>query len=319
MIYPWQEGQWQTICQQIEQQRLPHALILTGPNGLGKLSLANHISATILCENMSSQAPCGQCHSCQLFIAGSHPDHTMIEPEEVGKQIKIEQIRGLKDKQELTPTVAKWKTVIINPAENMNISSNNSLLKLLEEPQKNTLLILVSAKPERLPITILSRCQKITLSPPSVERATEYIQQSTSIDNNECAILLELAKGAPLGALALYETTIIEQLQQLDNDFDSLLLRQANPVVLAKSWLQYEPLMLFNYLQNKLKKQIIQKQNKSNDATLKYYWHIYDCIIEAIKLTSSSNNINKTLLIEQFMVSVIDRNTDKTSVINNLS
>lgn len=305
MIYPWQQQQWHNFSQQIQQQRLPHALLLTGVKGLGKLSLANYMVATILCNN-NDQEPCNHCHSCQLFIVGSHPDHTLIEPEEEGKQIKIEQIRQLKDKQELTPTVAKWKTVIISPAEAMNVNANNSLLKLLEEPQPNTLLILVSAKPERLPITILSRCQKIVLSAPSQDLAINWLQQQSSIDNQSINQLIDLAKGAPLTVLEMVESDLINKLKQLSEDFESLLAGQANPVKLAKEWLQYDLVMVFNHLQNIVKERMINVQQQSNTRVAKRYWAIYDCIIAAIKLTSASNNINKTLLIEQFMVSVID-------------
>jgi len=307
MLYPWQQSQWQNISQQIQQQRLPHALLLTGVAGLGKLSFANHIVATVLCEKNEQEA-CGQCHSCQLFTAGSHPDHTLIEPEEPGKQIKIEQIRQLKGKQELTPTVAKWKTVIIAPAENMNINSNNSLLKLLEEPQQNTLLVLSSAKPERLPITILSRCQKVALTVPTSEIAINWLQQQASINEQEISTLLQLAKGAPLATLELLESDLINILQQVDSDFESLLQQSANPVMLAKNWLQYDLLMVLHHLQTQLKKRIILMQNQGNTSNSKEFWTIYDCIIAAIKLTSSANNINKILLIEQFMVSVMNRN-----------
>lgn len=316
MIYPWQDSQWQSISQQIQQQRLPHALILTGVKGLGKLSLANHIVAKILCENTHEKEACGNCHSCQLFIAGNHPDHNFIEPEDEGKLIKIEQIRSLKDKQELTPTIAKWKTVIISPAENMNISANNSLLKLLEEPQQNTLLVLVSAKPERLPITILSRCQKVTVNIPDTQSALSFMNKTSELNEHDITTLLDLAKGAPLAALKLDESKITEHLSQLDKDFESLLSKQANPVLLTKNWLQYDQLTVFNYLQNTVKKKLIQLQNTGDKINSKKYWVIYDCIIEAIKLTSSTNNINKTLLIEQFMVSVMNRDIDKLSAIN---
>ncbi|MDC9725114.1 MAG: DNA polymerase III subunit delta' [Gammaproteobacteria bacterium] len=318
MLYPWQESQWQNIRQQMKQQRLPHALILTGASGLGKLSLANHIAATVLCESNQNQEICGRCHSCQLFIAGSHPDHNLIQPEEAGKQIKIEQIRQLKDKQELTPTVAKWKTVIISPAENMNINANNSLLKLLEEPQKNTVLILISAKPEQLPITILSRCQKVSLSPPPKENAIHWLQQQSAVAKQADDILplLKLAKGAPLAVLNMLETDLINKLQQLDDDFESLLQGQANPVLLAKDWLHYDLLMVFNYLQHNIKTRILKIQEQDSNCDSAQYWTIYDCIIATIKLISSSNNINKTLLIEQFMVSVIKRDLNKTSVLN---
>ena len=317
MLYSWQESQWEKLSQQIAQQRLAHALILTGISGLGKLSLANHIAEAVLCKNDETQEACGHCHSCQLFRAGSHPDHRFIEPEEAGKQIKIEQIRQLKSKQELTPTVSTWKTVIISPADSMNINANNSLLKLLEEPQKNTLLILISSKPEKLPVTILSRCQKISLSPPSEDVAVNWLkQQGVSVEQLDISSLMTLSKGAPFAALKMMESGLISKLKQLDNDFDSLLQSRANPVLLAKEWLDHDLLMVFNYFQNTIKKRLTEIQVLDDTSDVAQYWMIYDCIIAAIKLISSSNNINKTLLIEQFMVSVMDRNSDKISAFN---
>lgn len=316
MIYPWQTTQWQLFSQQKQQQRLPHAIVLTGVDGLGKRTLADQMVATLLCEIEHANEPCGQCHSCQLFMAGSHPDHTIIEPEESGKQIKIEQIRRLKDKQQLTPTVAKWKTVIVCPADSMNINSNNSLLKLLEEPQDNTQIILITAKPEYLPITILSRCQKIVLSAPDPDETVNWIQQQSSFDGVIIDLLLPLAKGAPLAVIEMLESDILPQIQQIEVDFKSLLHGKVNPVIMAKDWQQYDLHMVFNHLQNLVKKNIIAVQKQENTNGTKRSWHIYDCIIEVIKLISSSNNINKTLLIEQFMVSVMDKNLINNSTNN---
>lgn len=312
MIYPWQQKQWQSFSQQKLQQRLPHAMILTGISGLGKLSFAKQVAASVLCIDSANAMPCGQCHSCQLFEAESHPDHTFIEPEETGKQIKIEQIRRLKDKQELTHTVSKWKTVIISPADSMNISSNNSLLKLLEEPQENTLLLLITAQAEKLPITILSRCQQLAFTAPEYAVAADFIQQhSPSIDKKHSDRLLSLAKGAPLGAIAMQETDVYEHIQVIEQDFESILNGQANPVELAKNWQAHDLLLSFNHLQNIIQQRLIAEQATLNASQTRYYWHIYDCIIAAIKLTSSSNNINKILLIEQFIVSVMDKNWNK--------
>ncbi|MDH5357380.1 MAG: DNA polymerase III subunit delta' [Gammaproteobacteria bacterium] len=317
MLYPWQTEQWQHFCQQKKQQRLSHAIVISGVEGIGKSALAHHMAATLLCEIEDAIEPCGQCHSCQLFVSGAHPDHIVIEPEEPGKQIKIEQIRRLKDKQELTPTVSKWKTVIISPADSMNINANNSLLKLLEEPQDNTLLILITAKPERLPITILSRCQKLILSPPERDITINWLQQQGSFDGDLINRLLPLAKGAPLTVLAMTESEVLLHIQQVEVDFESLLNGNANPVMLAKDWQQYDLTMVLNHLQNLIQKDIVNSQNQlGNRVNSKRFWHIYDCIIAAIKLLSSSNNINKVLLIEQFMVSVMDDNLRHGATVN---
>jgi len=312
MNYPWQTTQWQYFCQQKTQQRLPHAIVITGVDGVGKRALANQMVASVLCEQADATEACGQCHSCQLFIAGSHPDHILIEPEEAGKQIKIAQIRSLKDKQALTSTVSKWKTVIISPADNMNINANNSLLKLLEEPQENTLLILVSSRPYRFPITILSRCQKLVLTAPERTVTVKWCLQQGDFDRTMIEQVLPIAKGAPLKVLELLETEVLSIIQQLDTDFKTLLQGSANPIYLAKEWQKYDLSMVFNHLQLLIKKQIMLNENTSP----KRYWAIYDCIIATIKLISSSNNINKILLIEQFMVSVMKQDSNHNTALN---
>lgn len=190
----------------------------------------------------------------------------------------------------------------------MNINSNNSLLKLLEEPQDNTLIILITSKPEYLPITILSRCQKIVLSAPKPDETVNWVQQQGSFDDAIIEQLLPLSKGAPLAVIEMLQADILPKIQQIEVDFRSLLHGQANPVMMAKDWQQYDVNIVFNHLQNLIKKNIIIVLKQENTKGTKRSWHIYDCIIAVIKLLSSSNNINKTLLIEQFMVSVMDEN-----------
>jgi DNA polymerase-3 subunit delta' len=303
MLYPWQIQQWQSFSQQYQQQRLPHAIMLTGAEGLGQLALANEIVATVLCEKDPTAAPCGECHSCQLFAAGNHPDHTFVAPDETGKQIKIEQIRDLKQKQTLTANVAKWKTAIITPAENMNISASNSLLKLLEEPQNNTLLILISAKAQQLPITIMSRCQKVALSVPSDKEAMAWIREQEPYDEVEVNRAVSLANGAPLAALALLSSKSLDYLEQVAKDFSALLKGAANPVLLAQQWQQYDLSLVLHYLQLRLKQRLLTNLEKTGTISDDNNWAIHDCIINTLKLLSSSHNLNKVLLIEQFMVS----------------
>lgn len=306
MLYQWQLNPWQRFTQQYQQQRVPHAVILTGVGGLGQLTLAEQMVMLVLCEEQSLDAPCGKCHNCQLLFAGNHPDHTVIKPEEVGKQIKIEQIRGLKHKQTLTASVSRWKTAIVTPAEAMNLNASNSLLKLLEEPQQNTLLILISAAPAHLPITVLSRCQRISLMPPSTEDALSWIQQQGNFDLAEIDKALVMAKSAPLVALSLLSDGSLDSLEQVSRDFATLLQHKANPVQLAKQWQQYDLSLVLHYLQLRLKERILNNTNGQKIRSNSHNWHIYDCIIKTIKLLSSRNNINKILLIEQFMVSVMD-------------
>lgn len=305
-LYPWQKEQWQRFCDQKKQQRLPHAIIVSGVVGLGKALFANAMSELVLCESDDDVA-CGSCHSCKLFAAGNHPDHTEIIPEEGVTSIKIEQIRHLKDKQELTPTVALWKTVTVNPADRMTISAFNSLLKLLEEPRDNTLIILVTDKLGSLPITIRSRCQNIKLDAPDVRVTKSWLkQQQLTIDDPTLELLLSLSNGAPLATLAMIEMNLSEKIQELSKDFELLLKGQANPIDMTKHWMQHDLILLFHHLQHIIKTKLLASETELNTLNSKRYWYIYDCIISAIKLTSSPNNINKVLLIEQFMVAIMD-------------
>jgi DNA polymerase-3 subunit delta' len=307
-MQPWNKNLWQRFCQQQQQQRLPHALLLSGIAGLGKKEFANAIIANVLCASgQNDNSPCGQCHSCQLLSAGNHPDHIEVMPEETGKQIKIDQIRSLKDKQQLTASVASWKTVIISPADAMNVSASNSLLKLLEEPQRNTLLILITDKPEKLPITIRSRCQSYHFSSPPTEQALAWLAiQNRNNENDELEKTLQLASGAPIKVLELLDKNIGEQYQQIERDFDAILSGQVNPIALAASWKDFELSEVLHYLHYFLKNRLIElMKTKQQSVKQMHYLKISDCIISTLKLTSSLNNVNKTLLTEDFIVSVM--------------
>jgi DNA polymerase-3 subunit delta' len=316
MLYPWQSQQWHIFSQQYQQQRLPHAVLLTGDDGLGQLALANNMVAAVLCEKAPTESPCGHCHNCQLFSAGNHPDHSFVAPDEVGKQIKIEQIRDLKQKQTLTANVAKWKTAIIAPAENMNISASNSLLKLLEEPQGNTLLILISAKVQQLPITIMSRCQKIAFSRPTAEQATAWLGEQGEYQQQDIERALLLANGAPLAALELLSSHSLDYLEQAAKDFSALLKGTANPVLLAQQWQQYDLNLVLHYLQIRIKQRLITRLEQNGLGFQDRNWMLHDCIINTLKLLSSSYNLNKVLLIEQFMVSAMDLANIKNTASN---
>ena len=316
-LYPWQNQVWQQFVELKQQQRLPHALLLTGVHGLGKNSFTQKLTKSVLCISDNEDA-CGVCHSCQLFEAGTHPDHIEIKPEETGKQIKIEQIRQLINKQQLTPTVSNWKTVVISPAYAMNVNANNSLLKLLEEPQQNTLIVLVTSKPEQMPITVKSRCQNIHMTTPSFNEAIEWISQSSDYQkDNVTEQILRLAKGAPLAAIEILDSQGAEQYQQVDQDFNDILSTRVNPITLAAKWQQFDLTQVINQLQYNVKDRIISTQVEANEnptsrAENKQYWKVLDCIIETTKLLSSQNNINKTLLIESFIVTIMQL-TDKTN------
>jgi DNA polymerase-3 subunit delta' len=306
--YPWHQKAWQQIATMHQLNRLPHALLITGIDGLGKRQFADSVVQARLCTNPNqSFEACGQCQSCLLIKADTHPDYTLIEPEATGKSIKIEQIRTLKEEQILTPKISLFKAVLIDHAETMNTHAFNSLLKLLEEPQNNTVIVLVTAKPSRLPITITSRCQNITIQSPASDVAKDWL--SNAIESNDepyLLQLLDLCQGAPIKARERHESGCFDQ-AKFKQDISKLFNGLANPIELAASWQDEDLVTRLHTFQSMLKTRI-QKQLISDDQPVKKdltaYWAISDCITQTIKLISSPNNLNKILLTEDFLVQV---------------
>lgn len=306
-LYPWQHTLWQHITTRVAQQRMPHAILITGVSGMGKKQFAEKMAESLLCLDPDEQFhACGICHSCQLMQAGNHPDHVTVGIEE-GQSIKIEQIRILKEKQSLTPSIASWKTVIIDGADAMTNGAANSLLKLLEEPQNNTVLILTTHALHRLPVTIRSRCQLMHLPTPDYSVTLPWLlTQGLSTDETELQQISSLTQDAPLAIVSAIQSGEWQNYQQIQHDFEALLQQRANPVQLANQWQQYDLLKVMHQLLSTTKIQLQQHYSaETKGSNMTHYWQLVDCIIHTIKLISSPNNYNKILLIEDFMASVM--------------
>lgn len=210
MIYPWQASQWQSLQSLKQQGRLPHGLLFKGIKGTGKYDLATSLAESLLCKQPDTQGKaCGTCDACKLIEAGTHPDFLLLEPEAADKAIKVDDIRALCQEMTLTSQYSGYKVAIINLADNMNTNAANSLLKTLEEPTNNVILILVSSRPHRLPVTIRSRCQSLAFANPDKDTALAWLKDQGC--NSQQQILLELAHGSPLAALQLAENEGYEQ------------------------------------------------------------------------------------------------------------
>jgi DNA polymerase-3 subunit delta' len=233
LALPWVADVWNRVTQQAQIDRLGHALLLVGQEGTGKRLVLREFSQYLLCSSGDNK-PCGQCGSCKLFDAGSHPDLLMVEPEEAGKQIKIEQIRKVTDFVNTTAQLGNKKVVLLGPAEAMNQNSSNALLKSLEEPSAHVTLLLYSHQPSSLLATIKSRCQQHTLYPPSWDQGLQWLQdncQESGLDS-----LLRLAKGAPLKALSMVEQDVHVQYMQFCQGMKDLQNGQAVWSELMAKW-----------------------------------------------------------------------------------
>jgi DNA polymerase-3 subunit delta' len=187
MLYPWQKDDWTRLNQ--ERERLPNAWMFTGLSGIGKRAFAEHLAQSLLCDSPSADfTPCGQCEACRWFSLGSHPDFRRLTPQqedEEGKDkvtrklpvIKIEAVREVIEFAHLTSHRSGQRVVLVEPAETLNPSAANALLKILEEPPADVLFLLVAHAPQRLLPTIRSRCRQYALTAPAAEVALTWLQQ----------------------------------------------------------------------------------------------------------------------------------------------
>lgn len=314
MIYPWQTEQWQHLKSQYINKRLPHAIMLTGIHGTGKTDFASAFASYLLCKHPVNDEACAECSSCQLIKAGNHPDLLMLSPEDSAKAIKVDEVRELCQSFTLTSQFEGYKVAIIDQADQMNINAANSLLKTLEEPNDHSLLILVSSRPHRLPITIRSRCQLISFQAVDSNESSEWLKDRIKGDVPQ---LLKLAYGAPLLAQQLAEGEELEQRRGLLQAFLSVTRRE--PYIeyaekLAKNPKQCQLDWLYSWVSDLIK---LQQYGQTSDLINQDYrkelqdlsmklpitglYQLLDQIIKLIKVQSIS--LNSQMFWEDLLIS----------------
>ncbi|MES9971707.1 MAG: DNA polymerase III subunit delta' [Candidatus Thiodiazotropha sp.] len=247
--FPWQDEQWHFLQQAVEQRRLPHALLLMGPPGLGKEQFVLSFAQSVLCMDRESDGmACGVCRQCQLLHSGNHPDFQWLKPEQESKsgEITIEAIRSLTANASLTTHAGGSKVIAIQPAHRMNKAAANSLLKTLEEPTSGTVILLLTDQPGRLLATIRSRCQKIQFKPPPRSQSITWL--SDKVTHGDPELLLTLANGAPLKALQLDDSELLSARKEMAKGFIQLLGGRQDPVSLARGWSSFDRALLLEWL-----------------------------------------------------------------------
>lgn len=201
MQYPWLNAPWLTFTNAYHQQKLAHAVLITGITGVGKTALAQHLAEFLLCKH-PAEAACQQCKSCKLVKANTHPDLTTLSPEGTSQTIKIDDIRKLDPFITHCAQQGQHKVILIHGAHHLNTPASNALLKTLEEPAKDTYFILTCDHPEHLLPTIRSRCQ-ITAIQPDQTIVLKWLK--AVLNHAECCpkTLLSLANQSPLNAKKL--------------------------------------------------------------------------------------------------------------------
>ena len=260
---PWHEDNWRSLAQRRTQGRFPHALLLCGPQGLGKRAFAERAAALLLCER-DAGAPCGECRGCRLFASRSqrdpeetrpdgslaqphghpgHPDarfvgHALNEkssPKRMYSELVVEQIRELSAWLALPPQLGRAQVALIDPADELNIAAANALLKTLEEPGEQRHLILVSSQPARLPATIRSRCQRIEFPVPPLALAQQWLVEQ-GVDAKAASAALSAAGGNPGLALSWTKNGGMAVRDEVATDLRGLHAGTKSAVEVANRW-----------------------------------------------------------------------------------
>jgi len=233
ILYPWLAKPWQRLNAYLAAQRLPQALLIHGADGIGKTHLAEIFAQKLLCKNPGPFA-CGDCAGCRLFLAGTHPDFLRIEPAERGKPIAVDAVRHLIANLSLKPQYGGYRIIVFCSAHQLNISAANALLKTLEEPGENTVMLLLTDTPSILPATIFSRCQRLAIPLPDNTVAARWLEEQGTGDAT--AVLLAAARCAPLKALALIDSDVVEQRRTTFSEYADVAFRRQEPISLAERW-----------------------------------------------------------------------------------
>jgi DNA polymerase-3 subunit delta' len=239
----WHKELVKSWADRVRRGRLPHAVMLIGPPGVGKRSAAVWIARQSL---RIAGSPALPVHPPD---PPEHPDLRWVSPPEDKQSIGIEQIRDLVSDLGLTAFSAGSKVAVIDPADAMTINAANSLLKTLEEPPGDTLLILIADRIGRLPATIFSRCQRVEFSPPAESDALEWLNRMQP--GGAWAEALRVAGGAPIGAVAALDS--LETSATMARDLNAVAHGDGSPLEVAARWAKLEPKFVLNWLAQQVK------------------------------------------------------------------
>ena len=254
MTLPWLQAVESEFAERLRGGRLAHALMLSGPAHCGKVDLARQFLAAALCLENRYPA-CGQCRSCQLLSTGAHPDGHVVTFEERDRkpgvlrtELVVGQMRRLIGALCLTNTISRRKAALIYPVEESNSSAINALLKTLEEPPSDTVMILVAHDTGRVPATVRSRCQNLTVRLPGHAEARAWVMENAGVTEADADAALEAAAGSPLRALQIAGSGELAQFQGLRRALDGvreggLEIMQALPELDA-----IDPMMLWSWI-----------------------------------------------------------------------
>lgn len=196
------------LKQLVKRDMVPHAFLFTGMPGTGRLAAAVELARALECLDPGDFDSCGQCGACRKVEQGLHPD--LIQVRSDGAFIKIEQVRELRERFRFRPFEGKWRIVIIHDAQRMNEQAANAILKILEEPPRGNLFILIAPEAQMLLPTIVSRCCRVRFQPLRDEIVADYLVRESGLSEDRAAEVARLSAGSLDAARRLTEEDRIE-------------------------------------------------------------------------------------------------------------
>ena len=174
---PWHDNALKALQKRVARDALPQALLILGPDGVGKTAFARRFVAALNCKvNADPLVACGECHDCQQIARGVHPNLSLLLPTKKGGVIPVDAVREFSRRIFLTGQPGEYRIGVIDPADALNVAAANALLKTLEEPPAGVLIVLLSARVTAIPATIRSRCQILRIPAPEAADATNWLR-----------------------------------------------------------------------------------------------------------------------------------------------
>lgn len=313
-LLPWHQPLWQRWCQQFDSGRLPHAILLTGAGGLGKHLLAEAMVGAWLCTQPVNGQACGHCQSCHLLTGGAHPDFCYPETQGKSEQLRVNEIRELVAFCAKTAQLGGRRLALLEPAGRMNRNAQNALLKTLEEPGDNTLLLLVAERPQLLLPTIKSRCQHHHVARPSTTAGLAYLEQQ-GLDTATAEAALAAAAGSPLLASTIVDSDWFKERADWSRQLLSLGQGMGSLSAVAKQLGRYPQAELLealcNWCHQSLRAGFLRQP--LTDPALGVFVELlrtigaramsrwYDQLQQALSRQLRSANLNKELQLDQLL------------------
>ena len=268
---PWQADILQRALSLQQQQHLPHAVLIDTSSEQDISGFARYLSMLLLCDNPSDLSVCGVCEACRMMQAGTYADFKLVTLEhnektkKINKNINIEQIRKLIHEVYLTRQYDRMKIALIYPAEAMNQSSANALLKTLEEPAPRVLIMLITHNRGRIPVTLRSRCQSWSINPPLQEQALNWLREQ-GVEAATAASYLQFAGGDPVLALELKQNDYASLVTQFKSRFSQFLRGELSVTDLCRGLLASETTIIRRLINMTLNAYCYQSSGVDADA-----------------------------------------------------